>query len=166
MGRDKALVPVHGTPMSARVQAALIEAGCSQVVAVGGESAALAQLGFHVVPDEFPGEGPLGGVITALTHFCSATVVVVAACDLPHLTSESVRALVDGLGAADVAVARGDRLQPICAAWTPRAQGVLRSVFAAGERRVLTALGDLRVVEIDVDPQDLANVNTPGDLPQ
>ena len=166
MGRDKALVPVHGVPMAARVRAALIDAGCSAVVAVGGEPAALVQLGFQVLPDEFPGEGPLGGVITALAGHPAAEMVVVVACDLPYLSAVSVRTLIDGLGAADVAVARGERLQPACAVWRPSVEGALRSLFTAGERRLLTALAGLQAVEIDVDPQDLANVNTPSDLPQ
>jgi molybdopterin-guanine dinucleotide biosynthesis protein A len=97
MGRDKALVLVDGVAMSARVRAALLGGGCSPVVAIGGRPAALGPLGFEVVPDEFPGEGPLGGVITALTHQPTAHAVLVAACDLPQLSATTVQALRRGL---------------------------------------------------------------------
>jgi len=166
MGRDKAFVAVDEVPMAARVQAALSAGGCSPVIAVGGDLKALAELGFEVVPDEFPGEGPLGGVITALASHPAALAVLVAACDLPHLSVGTVQRLVQGVGDADVAVARGDRLQPVCAVWKPSTVATLRGLFAAGERRLLSALSVLQVVEIGVDPQDLANVNTPSDLSQ
>ena len=166
MGRDKALVVVDGIAMAARVQAALLAGGCSPVIAVGGDQTALVALGFEVVPDEFPGEGPLGGIITALAAHHTAQAVMVAACDHPHLSVGTVQALVQGLGAADVAVACGDRLQPVCAVWKPRTAATLRHLFATGERRLLSVLSVLQVVEVRVDPQDLANVNTPSDLPQ
>lgn len=166
MGRDKALVEVDGTPMVLRVVAALRAAGCDPVVAIGGDRDALEHLGLSVVTDDFPGEGPLGGVITALDHHVMAEVVVVAACDLPHLTEATVRQLIGALHDADVVVPRTDRLQPMCSLWQRSVTESLRSAFMAGERRLQDALEGLQVVEIAVNPQDLANVNTPGDLLQ
>ncbi len=170
MGRDKALVPVGGVPMAARVTAALRAAGCEPVVTVGGDRAALGALGLMVVPDRYPGEGPLGGVLAALAHLAHHDVVVVTACDLPMLSPTTVAAVVTGLAAAgrnaDVAMARTDRLQPLCAAWRPSAATVLAEAFHAGERRLHVAARGLELVEVDVDAAELANVNTTGDLPQ
>jgi len=166
MGTDKCLLPVDGVPMVARVAAALRAAGCNPVVAVGGDGPALQALGFAVLPDEYPGEGPLGGVITALGAAGDAEAVVVVACDLADVGEGTIRALLAGLGSHDVAVARGERVQPVCAAWRPSAALVLRSTFLHDERRMLHALRDLDVVEVAVHPQDLANVNTPSDLRQ
>lgn len=171
MGRDKALIEVEGTPMVRRVVAALHAAGCAPVVAIGGDRAALESLGVVVVDDLFPGEGPLGGVITALARSL-ADVVAIASCDLPHLggaTIASLLAAMDGGPGADepdVALAVTDRPHPTCAAWRRSALPSLQGVFDAGERRLTAALAVLRTAEIQVDAQDLANVNTPGDLPQ
>lgn len=166
MGRDKALVEVHGVPMVLHVVAALRAAGCDPVVAIGGDTDALEHLGLSVVLDTFPGEGPLGGVITALDHHAKAEAVVVAACDLPHLTEATVRKVIGALHDADVVVPRTDRAQPLCSVWRRSVTESLRSAFMSGERRLQDALEGLQVVEIDVNPQDLANVNTPGDLLQ
>ncbi len=171
MGTDKALLPVDGVPMAVRVATALRAAGCDPVVAIGGDIEALAALGLRVVPDEFPGEGPLGGVITALGHFQQADAVVIVACDLPHLTSRSVSALVTAHHgspdhAVDVAMAGAERTQPACAVWSPRVVDLLRSAFDGGERRLTAAVDSINAVVVTVDPQDLANVNTPGDLSQ
>jgi len=170
MGRDKALVRVAGVPMAARVAASLTAAGCAPVVAIGGDRPALTALGLAVVPDRYPGEGPLGGVLTALGHHTDLDVVVVAACDLPRLGPETIAAVVAGLAApgrrADVAMARTDRLQPLCAAWRMSAGAALAAAFHSGERRLQAAIRDLVLVEVDVDAAELANVNTTGDLPQ
>ncbi len=171
MGRDKALIEVDGTSMVLRVVAALRAGGCEPVVAIGGDRAALEQLGIVVVDDLFPGEGPLGGVITALAG-SPADLVVVASCDLPHLTGATVGSLVAAMEGdqstttPEVAVAVTDRPHPTCAAWRPGTLPTLRRVFDGGERRLTAAIAELRAAEIQADAQDLANVNTPGDLPQ
>ncbi len=164
MGRDKALVEVDGVAMVVRVANALRAAGCQPVFAVGGDRAALEALGIEFVTDAYPGEGPVGGVITALAA-CDTAVVVVA-CDVPYLTVHTVCALLRGGGAAHATVAVTDRVQPMCALWSRSALGHLREAFAGGERRLLAVLDQLEILQIPANPQDLANVNAPGDLPQ
>ncbi len=168
MGRDKALLPVDGTAMAIRVADALRASGCEPVVAVGGDSGALNELGLATITDRWPGQGPLGGVITALEHFASHDAVVVVACDLPQLTSATVTALISALEASDganVAMALTDRQQPLCAVWQRSAAAPLAVVFADGGRRLLDAITDLHVIEVSVAAQELINVNTVNDLP-
>ena len=164
MGRTKALVEVGGVPMAARVAAALRGAGCAPVALVGGDPTELAPLGLDVVADAWPGEGPLGGVRTALAW--SGTDVVVAACDLPEVDVATVRALLDAAaaGAADVVVARTDRVEPALAWGAPSAGAHLAAAFDAGERALHRAFAGLRVVEVAADPSALRNVNRPSDL--
>lgn len=165
MGRDKAIVEVDGVAMAARVAAALRVAGCHPVFAVGGDQPALEAMGIEFVTDLHPGEGPVGGVITALKA-CAPSAVVVVACDLPFLTADTVSALVEAANAAQAVVAVTDRVQPMCALWSQSAFDVLRREFDAGERRLLAVLDQLETRQIPANPQDLANVNTPDDLPQ
>jgi len=93
MGRDKATLEIDGVAMARRVADALIAAGCAPVVAVGGDATRLGAIGIPVVDDDWPGEGPLGGIITALRHSERAAVVV-AACDLPWLDAPTIERLV------------------------------------------------------------------------
>ena len=65
-GRDKATYVFNGTPLAKISLLALREAGASEVFSIGGDVEALADMGFRAVPDEHPGEGPLGGIICAL----------------------------------------------------------------------------------------------------
>jgi molybdopterin-guanine dinucleotide biosynthesis protein A len=65
MGRDKAHVAFGGEPMLARVAGALSGAGVDPVVVVGGDAAKAEELGLATIADGWPGEGPLGGLLTA-----------------------------------------------------------------------------------------------------
>lgn len=165
MGTDKALVEVDGVAMAARVAAALRDGGCDTVVAVGGDVVGLAAVGLDVITDDHPGDGPLGGILTALRHApAGAGAIVVASCDLPWLTGAVVGGLLAALGQHDVAVATTDRRQPTCAAWRSEAMERVAALFAAGERAVHRALDGLDVVDVAAATASLRNVNSPADL--
>jgi molybdopterin-guanine dinucleotide biosynthesis protein A len=63
-----------------------------------------------------------------------------------------------------VAVAFTDRRQPVCAAWRPALSAVVDELVRQGERRIWRVLEQLTVVEVELDPRVLANMNTPSDL--
>ncbi|HEX6569659.1 MAG TPA: NTP transferase domain-containing protein [Acidimicrobiales bacterium] len=170
MGQDKALIVVDGRALAVRVAAALREAGASDVVAVGGDLAALRAAGLAAVPDAEPGEGPLAGIVTALGH-ADDDVVFVAGCDLvdpsPPAMAATVRALAASRG-GDVAVAVVDgRRQWVHAAWRRHGRAPLAAAFAAGERAVHAAVAaaGLRVVDVPLDAGAVADADEPSDLP-
>ena len=165
MGRDKAFVEVSGEQMVVRVAAALGDGGVAPIVAVGGDDCRLGELGIASIRDGWPGEGPLGGILTAL-RWCPLPRICIVACDLAMLTAATITALLSGDGGAGVVVAKSDRLEPLCALW-PRDEATittLSGLFAAGERSVRRALGSLGHTTIDVAAADLSNFNAPEDL--
>ncbi len=168
MGQDKATLPVDGVAMSARVAGALRHGGCRTVVAIGGDAAALTAVGLETHADQMPGEGPLGGIVTALNVLRHrAGEVLVAACDLPWLTAATVNALREGLAAhaeADVAVAFGARQEPLCAIWRITVLPELEVAFESGERAVHRALERFALVHVRVDAASVVNVNSTDDL--
>ena len=102
-GRDKALVDIDGQPMAEHVARVVESAGCSPVVFVGGVGERLGPAsGRPFIADSWPGEGPLGAVVDVLQWFRRRNVdgVVVAACDLPKLSVDAVRAVASERGAA------------------------------------------------------------------
>jgi len=162
MGRPKALIEIDGVPMARRVAIAMRRGGCATVVAVG--PAALAA-GLDHVADLHPGEGPLGGILTALNASAGAPTLV-AACDLPWIDAASLAMLIGAAGRGeDVVVARSSRLEPLCALWQPSAAAKLQVVFDGGERAVHRAIVTLDVAEVDLPDSVLTNVNAPDDLP-
>lgn len=168
MGRDKALIEIDGVPMAHLVAGVLVAAGCRPVMAIGAPHLAA---GLVVVADEHPGDGPLGGILTAL-HAAAPQPVLVLACDLPWIDAATVDALLAATDAAagsgapiDVAMAVVDQREPLCAVWMPTALAELQRSFGAGERAVHRAALGLAVLEVPVHAHALINVNVPDDLP-
>jgi molybdopterin-guanine dinucleotide biosynthesis protein A len=163
MGTDKSLVEVGGVAMAERVARALAAAGCTPVVFVGGNEAGLGRFGRPFHPDRWPGEGPLGGVLTALVDVGGD--VVVAACDLPFLDASTIgRLLAAAAPGVDVAVATTERLQPAVAWWSASARPAIEEAWGDGVRALHEATALLRIVTVPVEPDALRNVNAPADL--
>ena len=166
MGRDKAFVEIDGQPMVMLARRALIAAGATGVVAVGGDAPGLAALGLETIPDTAPGEGPLGGIIDALEH-SDDDVVVVLACDHPNI-NDRPRAPA-GADASPImtppsrsSTASRSRSRPPHAR---RSRSRLRTAFDGGERSPRAALEELDWCAIeDVDPSWVRDVDEPRDV--
>jgi molybdenum cofactor guanylyltransferase len=168
MGTDKALLAVDGRPLAAVAAGALIAAGAVSVFCVGGDQAGLSRLGLDARPDDHPGQGPLGGLLTAL-RLAETEVVVILSCDLPGIDAPTVTALAAALVASPAAALAAPtldgRLQYLTAAYRCSARPMLADAFAGGERAVRRAVGGLEVAEVEgLDAERLADVDQPEDL--
>ena len=170
MGRDKALVPApSGRPLAGVGVDALVAAGAVETVVVGGDRVALEAAGLEWIPDLHPGEGPLGGILTALDH-TTTDLIVVLACDMPGISAEVPSALVDALrgdAAAAVAIAVFEgRDQPLTGAWRRSlAHAGLADAFASGERAPRRAMASLRTIRVPgLPPAELEDVDSDADL--
>ncbi len=175
MGRDKALVEISGRTLVEISVGALVAGGAEHVVLVGGDPATLGPLvpGAHVVPDETPGEGPLGGLLTAFSataHVGVDRLVVALACDMPGIDGPTVAALLASLRGAPAAAAAlalsGGRVQPLTGAWRPAvAARSMQRAFDAGQRAPRLVLPDLEIVAVEGLVEDaLVDVDRPEDL--
>lgn len=164
MGVDKATFEVDGVAMAERVARAAAEAGAAEVMFVGGTQKRAKGLSGSWKKDVYPGEGPLGGVITALKA-SSNDIVVVLSCDMPFITSAVISSLVRGMEDAQATVGRTDRLNWTCAAWSKsECLGIFQSVWKRNERAIHRAAVLMDVVEVPVPAVAVRNVNTPEDL--
>ncbi len=93
MGRDKALLPWRGCPLA---QWAAIAGRAKRRNRDPGWALLNATpiWDFRVIPDLFPGEGPLGGILTALRHSTAEWNLIVA-CDMPAIDAALLAHLLD-----------------------------------------------------------------------
>ncbi len=176
MGRTKALIDIDGRAMADRVLDALRAVGAEPVVLVGGDAVELAALSAPLIADLYPGQGPVGGVLTALDHLAVPArrtglgvvdAALVLSCDLAAITPDSLWPLVEaaaGDSHGRVWVAATDRMEPMCALWSLAARGVVRERFVAGERALHRVIAELPHTTVTVDAPGLHNVNRPEDL--
>ena len=148
----------------APVSEAARDAGADEVLLVGGPQSRAKSLDGVWKKDAFPGEGPLGGVITALKT-AQHDAVVVLSCDMPFMTPAVISSLVRGLADAQASVGRTDRLNWLCAAWSKgECLTTLQGVWKRNERAVHRAAVLLDVAEVPVPAVAVRNINTPADL--
>ena len=180
MGRAKESLPIAGTTMLGRQCATL--AACADPVVVVARNAQqlLPELphGTDVICDRQPGHGPLAAIATGLHRlrdrhgFTDTDAAFVTACDLPYLTSPTVRWLRDRLGEHTVVMPRADGLlQPMAAVLRLAALPHTEQLLANGARtpRSLADSPDALVLEeVELRAHDpelrfLRNVNEPDD---
>ena len=176
MGTDKAFIEIAGVPMVARAVGALRAAGAAPVLVVGGDSARLGGLGLDAVPDRYPGEGPLGGVITALEALDSLGdaemgAVVTLPCDVKAPEAAAIRSVMGGLveagrPLADLVVPLGGGApQWMHAGWRLSCLPRLSAAFTAGVRAPVEAARQLRTVTVEVPGASwFADADRPEDL--
>ena len=128
-------------------------AGNVQVVALAERYPDLRAL---MVADRWPGEGPLGGIITALRATESdkngAAWNLIVSCDMPFLTREWLEYVCTSALASDaeMVVPRSEHgLEPLCACWRTSAADSLQRTFEDGVRKVTEAMKRLRMEILD-----------------
>jgi len=164
MGTDKAFLAVPGDaqrrPLARIAVDALRAAGASEVLAVGGDPDRLrAEIdpALRTVADGWPGQGPLGGITTALAA-AREPIVVVLACDLPFLSTDHLRMLI---AAADAAAATRRGPNPLLAAY--RRAPLAERAAGLGPGDPASRLLPPDVAVVDLGPATF-NVNRPQDL--
>jgi molybdenum cofactor guanylyltransferase len=169
-GTEKYRIVVDGDEIGSRTIVAALLAGANDVLAIGGDVDVLGDQGWRWAADRWPGEGPLGGLITALTE-AQHDIVVIVGCDQPYLDPESLVALVARLtwGDSDATEAVLTEIDGVAtmthSAWRRSTLAVLLASFDAGERSVRRLLDRLNVVLVVAsDPTTVVDIDTPDDL--
>jgi molybdopterin-guanine dinucleotide biosynthesis protein A len=176
-GTDKALVQVSGKTMLQRTCELL--ADVSDAVAIVAPAGKYRNMAWPLLADRWPGEGPLGGILTALYTMknseAGAAWALITSCDMPFLTAEFLvflreRALTSQAQVVVPQSANG--LEPLCACWHASASAGVQLAFDSGVRKVTEAMKRLPVEVLDesvwkrfdTESRLFWNMNTPEDL--
>ena len=165
MGHDKALLPSRGSTLLEQITREVVAAAGSVTVIAPPER--YGGLGLIVISDLHPGQGPLGGIHTALS-LTTADWNLIVACDMPGITASFLKELFEQAEAssADCLIphnAQG-RKEPLCAVYSRECLAPIARAIAAGVRKVTAGLHELRVAEWRPSTLDcFTNLNTPQD---
>jgi molybdenum cofactor guanylyltransferase len=176
-GRDKALVELQGKTMLVRTTE-LLSSVCEEVKIVAA-SGRYSQSSVGIVEDRWPGEGPLGGILSALldTRKIASEPMwsLIVSCDMPFLSSDFLGLLKEHAfrsGAKVVVPESENGLEPLCACWRSDAAPEVQVMFDAGVRKVSEAMKRLPMEVLDEggwkrfdsDQRLFWNMNTPADF--
>jgi molybdopterin-guanine dinucleotide biosynthesis protein A len=178
MGSNKALLRLglDGLTLIEAVVARLAQGGFSAPAIITNNPGEYTFLHLPTFPDDAPGNGALGGILTALRHSSHSHVLVVA-CDMPFLNPALLRYMASVPDEYDVFVpawsdASGKRrVEPLHAIYSKTALPTIEHRIATGQlklHKLLDALNSVYMPEEETrlhDPQLLSfrNVNTPED---
>ena len=169
MGREKALVPLLGVPLIARVLERLAPQVQAVAISANGDPGRFG-LGRPVLADRAgeAGLGPMAGISAGLDWAAGlgAEALVSVATDTPFLPADLVARL-----AAASAVSGGPahaqsfgRAHYTAALWPVTDRPRIAALFATQERRMRAYLAGAAAVPFDSTPDPFANLNTPEDL--
>jgi molybdenum cofactor guanylyltransferase len=174
-GRDKALVEIGDQSLLARLCSVL--RGLTPQVQIVGAPKKYSGFGAECIPDRWPGEGPLGGIISALQSGGPAgdrEWNLIIGCDMPFLTREWLAYLMERARSSKAEVVAPKSThgwEPLCGCWRTSAEEKLRHAFESGTRRVTEGMKHLSMEVLDethwkrFDSADRLfwNMNTPND---
>ncbi len=175
-GRDKALVELGGKTMLARTTE-LVASVCSEAIIVAAEGKYSAGQA-PILSDRWPGEGPLGGILTALQSSAlrdsRLAWSLIVSCDMPFLSGEWLKYLckrAERSNAHVVVPESVNGLEPLCACWDTRSTPVVQVAFDSGIRKVTEAMKRMPMEVLDesvwkrfdTEGRLFWNMNTPAD---
>ena len=171
MGTDKAFIEIDGVPLWRRQLQILEELRPHELFIAGPAHSEWQEMNCIIVADTEPNSGPIGGIVAALQR-SSAPLLLVIAIDLPNITSDYLRQLVDScaIGIGVVPTSR-DRFEPVAAVYPKRSLSLAESCLASRDlsvqrfaaRCVAEGLAVQKEIASDERPLFL-NMNTPDDL--
>jgi molybdopterin-guanine dinucleotide biosynthesis protein A len=144
MGRDKAFLETDGRPL---IQHSLETLGkvCREVVISAGKIEPYSRFGVPVVRDIYPGQGPLGGLISVFEAI-SCDLLFLAACDMPFLREDAIRYIYAQMSDYDIVVPEtGGKLHTLHALYHRRTASAAASVFQSGKRSLACLMQTCRV---------------------
>ncbi len=166
MGEDKASLTLEGKTLLAR---AIEVASPLGPVRILGDPAKFAPYG-DVVPDIFPGQGPLAGIHAALNNSRSILNLILAV-DMPFVTTGLLRFLLRRAreSGKTVTVPRvAGQFQPLCAVYRRRFADLAEAALRANRNKIVPLFSaDLtciveehELVELAFSPAMFDNLNT------
>ncbi len=171
-GTDKALSPVAGEPMAMKAVRAMRVIGVDPIVAVAANEEQAgrlsAALSMPSIVDRWPGEGPLGGLLTALLWFRTGSVLVLP-CDLPLVDGDRLEPLAVRFRSQGGAVVASDISgRPNCTIgiWPSAVGPKLKTHFDAGARRLDTVLKATDYTSVALQPESIDDADTVEELQQ
>ena len=168
MGFDKGAINWHGKQQRYYI-ADLLENFCEDVfISCRAGQEKEIDKGYQTITDTFTGLGPFGAILSAFREKPDDAWLVVA-CDLPLVNADTLKHLTGNRNVSSIATAFQSTYQnfpePLITIWEPKSYPVLLSFLAQGYSCPRKVLINSEVTVLNApDPNNLTNVNTPGEL--
>lgn len=163
MGTDKSMLLINGRPNIERICEQL-RGFFEQILISANEVDKFSFLGFEVIPDKVPGQGPLMGIASALEASANE-INFVMACDIPHIELGYIRRMLAEAvdSKADIVLPTADdgKYEPLFAIYRKSTLEAIKKVLSSGVRKISDVFDLCTVKYIELENADwLVNLNT------
>lgn len=177
-GKTKALLPFPKLPLI-QLQLEEMSKCCDELLIITHDPALFEPIvkGMaHVIPDMYPGLGPLGGLVTAMTH-CRGDFIWLVGSDMPYISSAAATVMQETLehshADAIIPVEEG-MVHPLHALYHIRTKSIAEAVLARQQFSMMAFLSSIECIEVTSTyyeqyqiPFDFTvNMNTPSEYEQ
>lgn len=166
-GRPKGLETVGGKTLVGRIADEIRDAGISEIYLATNEPELYSDLGIPSVRDRYRGCGPLAGIHAALVE-TGADRILVLPCDLPGISSEEIRKLLESAAESTepvVFAVTEIREHPLCSVVARELIEILETALKVGHHGCLRLFKSLSHDTVCFENEAaFVNVNTQEDL--
>lgn len=161
MGTDKSLLQIGGRPIIQRTCEQLVTC-FEQILISANDADKYAFLGFQIVPDKIPDQGPLMGIASALEVSANELNFVIA-CDIPQIELRNVRRVITEAVNSDadiiIPVTNEGKYEPLFAVYRRSLVRTINEVLSSGGRKISDVFESCKVKEVNLKGS-LVNLNT------
>jgi molybdenum cofactor guanylyltransferase len=170
MGSDKGLLEIGGKTL---LEIAIFNLSvlCSRIL-ISTNSRLYDQFGTEIVPDIFPGIGPMGGIYSALKRSSTKKNLVLSV-DLPFVNEGLLNHLISGSEKCQVAVpwSGGEYFEPLCACYDLSLLPLMEQFIHSGNNKLPDLFRQCNINPMVINeacdffhPSLFLNINTKTDL--
>ncbi len=167
LGTDKALLLVQDEPLMIRMKK-LIDPFC-KTVEISGYSIDYDLFKINMVPDLFPGCGPISGIFSTLKHSLTEWNLLVSV-DTPFINKELIQFLISEIGEYDCIIPEHDGgIEPLIGLYNRQILPQLEKTINQGDYKLMKLLNVLNTRYVDCRllikkyPRLFFNINRPED---
>ena len=150
MGTEKGLQELCGKPLI-NYAIDVLSGICSNFI-ISSSSDAYQPLGFKVVPDEFSGIGPMGGIYSALRQSDTQDNLVIS-CDLPFVSAELLKFILSNSQGYEVAVPWEGNMhyEPLCGFYNKSILDKINTFIKTGNYKLPDLFEVIRINKLVID---------------
>lgn len=167
LGTDKALLLVQEEPLLMRIKR-LIDPFCKTVV-ISGHKNEYVDFTIKMVPDLYPGIGPISGIISSLKHSSTEWNLLVSV-DTPFINTELIQSLIAQTGQYDCIIPEHDGgIEPLIGLYNRQILPQLEEIINQGDYKLMRLVTKLNTRYLDCRPliqkypRLFFNINRPED---
>lgn len=166
-GSDKARALIGNTPLIQHLCQSLAPLA-SSITVVAEVADKYADLNLRTIADLAPGQGPKGGLQTALRDLpATQSWLLLCPCDVLRIKPEWLARWADLRADADAVAFKDQQFwQPLPALYARTCLPVVEQQLTAGQRSMQTLLNQIRTAPLPLPPDwaELGSINTPEEL--